>query len=74
MSERLLSQDPVEWLSQTSIPFSNAKLNNYFRKSIIIKHCNPCLNELCEDVNDTLCLKKITKKDIEVALNRLVNM
>ena len=43
-------------------------------KSIIIKHCNPCLNELCEDVNDKLCLKKITKKDIEVALNRVVNM
>ena len=40
----------------------------------IIKHCSPCLGELCKDLeNDRSCIKEISRFDIEVAVNEITN-
>tara|TARA_Y100001934_G_C12374653_1_gene788495 strand:+ start:3245 stop:4225 length:981 start_codon:yes stop_codon:yes gene_type:complete len=40
----------------------------------IIKHCSPCLGELCENLDSSRrCIQKISKFDIENAVNSITN-
>ena len=42
------------------------------KKVRIIKHCYPCKKDLCENFNEeVVCLKKISKQDIEHAVKKL---
>ena len=42
------------------------------KKVRIIKHCYPCKEDLCENFNEeVVCLKKISKQDIEHAVKKL---
>ena len=43
-------------------------------KTKVIKHCNPCLGNKCMlKKEDVACIKKISKKDLEVAVNQLID-
>ena len=40
----------------------------------IIKHCSPCMGDLCKDHDgNRSCIKEISRFDIEVAVNRITN-
>ena len=39
-----------------------------------LKHCNPCKGETCiVDEGGIVCIKKISKKDVEFAVNQLID-
>ena len=52
----------------------NTKVTTPFgQKTQIIKHCNPCLGKLCKKENKEIsCIKKISQKNVENAVTKLI--
>jgi ADP-heptose:LPS heptosyltransferase len=44
------------------------------KKNSIIKHCTTCLGDFCEkNGQGTSCIKKISKENIENAVNKIID-